>query len=68
MNTGLENLRPRVNAEQIGKLYGISAESVRRFTRLGIIPARKIGRLVRYDVAEVEDALRRAAEDQRSPK
>ncbi len=65
-DTPRTTLCPRVSAVEIGRMYGVSDESVRRWTRQGIIPARRIGRLVRYDVTEVDEALRRAAETQRA--
>ena len=51
------NLRPKVGAEQVAAKWGMSVESVRRAARLGIIPSYKVGRLVRFDLDEVEKAL-----------
>jgi hypothetical protein len=64
MANDMTTIRPRVSAAEIGAMYGVHAESVRRWTRQGIIPARKVGRAVRYDVVEVDEALRRAADAQ----
>ncbi len=56
----VSDLRPKVGAEQIAAKWGMSVESVRRAARLGIIPSYKVGRLVRFDLDEVERALVRA--------
>jgi excisionase family DNA binding protein len=53
----ITNLHPKVGAEQVAVRWGMSVESVRRAARLGTIPSYKVGRLVRFDLDEVEKAL-----------
>ena len=44
--------------KQIAAHCGLSLRTIDELTRNGILPHFKIGKAVRYDLAEVEDALR----------
>lgn len=55
--------RMSMTADQIGELHQVSGRTVREWHRAGIIPAAvNIGRVIRFDPAEVEAALRAIAD------
>lgn len=47
-----------VDAETIAAQYGLRPSYVYKLAREGRMPSYKIGRLVRFDVGEVEDCFR----------
>jgi len=47
-----------VTAREIAARFRVSAPSVRRWARQGIVPAFKVGSTYRFDLAAVEEALR----------
>ena len=47
-----------VTAHEIAARFRVTAPSVRRWARQGIVPAFKIGSTYRFDLAAVEEALR----------
>jgi predicted site-specific integrase-resolvase len=52
-----------VDAQVLAKRYAVSVETVRKWTRQGVIPCiRPSRRIARYDIAEVETALKARAE------
>ena len=48
---------------QVAERFLVSEQSVRRWARSGRIPAYRAGSQFRFDLAEVEDALRFHGED-----
>lgn len=50
--------RDGVSAREVSGRFGIHAETVRRWARAGKIPAFRAGRAWRFDLDEVEAALR----------
>jgi excisionase family DNA binding protein len=52
---------PLIPADALGAELGIHPETVRRLYREGRIPAYRVGRGLRFDVAEVRDAFRTSA-------
>ena len=63
---GLAAIRPRVSATVIAQMYGLSRDSVERYARRGTIPYLRIGKLLRFDPVEVDEALRHATQEQRA--
>ncbi len=54
---------PEVDAGQVAEHLGISVRTLRRWTRAGRLPSHKASRKnLRYDLNEVEEALRGVAE------
>jgi excisionase family DNA binding protein len=54
----------RVDAKQVAEHFGVALRTVRRWTKDGTIPAHRIGpKLLRFDLAEVDAALRGAQDD-----
>ena len=52
-------------AEQVAEHVKVTPETVRRWARNGIIPSIKLsGKVVRFDMAEVESALKKRASEQ----
>lgn len=51
-----------VDANEIAKRFDLKANAVMRLARYGKIPAVKINRLVRFDVAAVRSALEKLTE------
>lgn len=52
-----------LTADQIGEIHHVSGRTVREWHRAGVIPAAiNIGRVIRFDPAEVEVALRTIAD------
>lgn len=51
-----------VTVEQLAEVLNLPQNSVRRQVRLGKLPAIHIGRLLRFDIAEVDAALRAGQE------
>jgi excisionase family DNA binding protein len=47
-----------LNRKEISKLIGVHHLTVYRWTRSGVIPSYKCGRLLRYDLQEVLEALK----------
>jgi len=55
-----------INAEEMGELLSLPPASVRRLAREGKLPCYRLGRLLRFDPAQIlEEALRKAAQDER---
>jgi|GEM_PF-4790917 len=52
-----------VSSKEIAEMYGISQSAIRRYARIGLLPHVRIGKLIRFQVAEVDAALRQAAKD-----
>lgn len=52
-----------ITAEDIAQRTGIHVKEVYRRARLGLLPCRRIGRAVRFVWAEVDEALKKEAED-----
>ena len=56
-----------VTAEELAKRLSLSAETIRLWAREGIIPAIKItGKVIRYDPADVDRALRERSEQRQA--
>jgi excisionase family DNA binding protein len=56
----MEHARTKMTADELADVWKLQAETIRLWTRQGIIPAiRMTGKVVRYDPVEVEEALRR---------
>lgn len=52
-----------VTAEQMGELVSVSAQTIKRWAREGVIPCIKINdRNVRFDPAKVREALEQRSE------
>lgn len=49
---------PKVNRQELSKHIGLSVRYVDELTKKGVLPHFKIGAAVRYDLNEVEEALR----------
>jgi excisionase family DNA binding protein len=58
--------RALLNTDTAAELVGIHPESLRRLWRNGVVPGYKAGRLLRFDVDEVRDALRTNKPPQRA--
>lgn len=50
-----------LTSAQLAKELSLNPQYVRDLARLGLIPAKKIGRHWRFDLAEVEEQMRRNA-------
>lgn len=46
-----------VSAKKLAEILGLSYWTIRNYTKQGIIPAVKIGKSVRYNVQQVQNAL-----------
>lgn len=46
-----------VSAKKLADILGLSYWTIRNYTKQGIIPAVKIGKSVRYNVQQVQNAL-----------
>ena len=55
--------RTSATTSQVAELFAVSAQSVRRWARSGRVPAYRAGGQFRFDLNEVEDALRLPAAD-----
>jgi len=52
-----------VTAEELGKRLNLTPDTIRRWARSKIIPSLKLsGKVVRFDIDEVEEALRKRGE------
>ncbi len=50
-----------VDAQQVAQHFGVTLRTVRRWIKDGTIPAHRIGpKLLRFDLAEVDAAVRKA--------
>ncbi len=52
---------PLMRATTVAKRYGVSERTVYRLAAAGKIPSYRVGRQLRFDLAEVGAALREAA-------
>lgn len=52
-----------VSAKKLAGILGLSYWTIRNYTKQGIIPAVKIGKAVRYNVHQVQQALFAKSED-----
>ena len=50
-----------VDQQRIAELLGVSTTTIYRMAKAGLIPVHDVGRLRRYDYAEVKAHLRRQA-------
>ena len=48
----------KINRQELAAYYGLSLRYIDELTRNGLLPFFKIGKAVRYDLMEVEAALR----------
>ena len=55
--------RTSATTSQVAERFAVSAQSVRRWARSGRVPAYRAGSQFRFDLNEVEDALRLPAAD-----
>jgi len=56
-----------LSASETAEALGVAAETVRRLYRSSSIPGYKVGRYLRFDLAEVRDALRSSTSDDATP-
>lgn len=52
-----------VTAKQLAPILGVSYSTIKNYTKSGLIPAVKIGKAVRYNVHQVQQALFAKSED-----
>lgn len=52
-----------VTAKQLAPILGVSYSTIKNYTKSGLIPSIKIGKAVRYNVHQVQQALFAKSED-----
>jgi len=52
--------RPKVGVAVVARTFGVSRPTVRRMAHAGLVPSFKLGAVLRFDLEEVESALRTA--------
>lgn len=53
--------QPLVETPAVAERYGVSKRTIQRLAAAGKIPSYRVGRQLRFDLAEVGQALREAA-------
>jgi len=56
-------MKTLMNAQQTADFLGVTLSAVRTWTAAGQLPRIKIGRLVRYDLAKMEEWLEKQSAD-----